>query len=135
MNEFSELGLISCGGFGIVSKVMHKNFKKIYAIKRIALNKEESEKTFKELKLMKGLKSRFVVEYINSWIEEKTSEFIPQSSSDISYSHPILDPKKTVLLHIQMEFCCQTLNEMMKQLSKELMENNSEMMKTLCYYI
>ncbi len=32
-----------------------------------------------------------------------------------------------------MEFCCQTLNGMIKHLSNELMENNSEMMKTLCY--
>jgi serine/threonine protein kinase len=34
-----------------------------------------------------------------------------------------------------MEFCCETLNELIKHLSNELMENNSEMMKTLCYYI
>jgi serine/threonine protein kinase len=57
-SKFSEQCLISCGGFGIVSKVMHKNSKKIYAIKRIALNEEESESTFKELK------SCYVVDYI-----------------------------------------------------------------------
>jgi hypothetical protein len=134
-NEFSEQNLISCGGFGIVSKVVHKNSGKIYAIKTIALNNEELEKAFKELKLMKKLKSRFVVDYIDSWIEEKTSEFKPQSSSDISYSHPIFDPNKTVLLHIQMECCCESLNEVIKQLSNELMGNNSEIMKTLCYFI
>jgi len=105
-NEFSEQSLISCGGFGIVSKVMNKNSKKIYAIKRIALNKEESEKAFKELNLMKKLKSLFVVEYIDSWIEENSIEFSAQFSSDISCSHRILDPKNTVLLNIQMEFRC-----------------------------
>jgi hypothetical protein len=135
VNEFSEPNLISCGGFGIVSKVMHKNSGKIYAIKTIALNNEELKKAFKKLKLMKELKSLFVVDHIDSWIEEKTSEFKPQSSSDISCSHPIFNPKNNVLLHIQMEFCCETLNEVMKQLSNELVENNSEMMKTLCYYI
>ncbi len=129
---------ISCGGFGIVSKVMHKKSDKIYTIKRIALNKEEFEKAFKDLKLMKGLKSGFVIEHIDSWIEEnalKFEDFNNTSASDISSSHPIFDPKNTVLLHIQMEFCCQTLNEVIKQLSNELIENNSEMMKTLCYYI
>jgi serine/threonine protein kinase len=89
---------------------------------------------------MKKLKSRFVVDYIDSWIElkkieENTFEFKPQSSSDISYSHPIFDPNKTVLLHIQMEFCCQTLNKVMEQLSNKMKENDSQMMKTLCYYI
>jgi serine/threonine protein kinase len=125
VNEFSEQSLISCGGFGIVSKVMHKNSRKFYAIKRIALNKLESENAFKELKLMKKLKSRYVLEYINSWIEENTSELKPQSSSKTSSSHPKFDPKNTVLLHIQMEFCCETLNEVIKHLSNELIENNS----------
>jgi serine/threonine protein kinase len=129
---------IAYGGFGIVSKVIHKKSDKIYTIKRIALNKEELEKAFKDLKLMKGLKSGFVIEHIDSWIEEnalKFEDFNNTSASDISSSHPIFDPKNTVLLHIQMEFCCETLNEVIKQLSNELIENNSEMMKTLCYYI
>jgi alpha-tubulin suppressor-like RCC1 family protein len=135
VNEFSEQHLIPCGGFGIFSKVMHKISKKIYAIKRIALNKEELEKAFKELNLMKRLKSNYVVEYFDSWIEENTFEFQTRFSSKTSSSHLILDPKNTVLLHIQMEFCCETLNEVIKQLSNELQENASKTMKTLCYYI
>jgi serine/threonine protein kinase len=131
--------LISSGGFGIVSKVMHKNSKKNYAIKRIALNEEESEKAFKELNLMKKLKSRFVIEHIDSWIEKNTLKFEEysetNSSSKISSSHSVFDPRKPILLHIQMEFCSQTLNEVMKQLSNEMKESDSQMMKTLCYYI
>jgi hypothetical protein len=136
-NEFSEQSLISCGGFGIVSKVKHKNSGKLYAIKRIALNKEELNKAFKELKLMKGLKSRFVVDYIDSWVEKKTLKFeeYSETNSSISLSHPVFDPRKPILLHIQMEFCCQTLNEVMKHFSDELKENDSQNIKTLCYYI
>ncbi len=130
---------ISFGGFGLVSKVMHKNSGKIYVIKRIALNKAELEKAFKELKLMKGLNRGFIIEHIDSWIEEnflKIEDFMEfHSISGISSSHPKFDPKNTVLLHIQMEFCCETLNDMIKHLSNELMENNSEMIKILCYYI
>ncbi len=70
MNEFSEQSLISFGSFGFVSKVIHKYSKKIYAIKRIVLNKEESEKAFTELNLMKKLKSCYVVEHIDSWTEK-----------------------------------------------------------------
>jgi tRNA A-37 threonylcarbamoyl transferase component Bud32 len=139
VNEFSEQSLISCGNYGIVYKVMNKNFKKIYAIKKIPLNKREYEKFYKELNLMKKLKSRYVVKHIDSWIEENHMKFEDfkksYSSSGVSYSHPIFDPKKTVLLHIQMEFCCETLNEVMKYLSNEKMKNNSEMMKILCYFI
>jgi alpha-tubulin suppressor-like RCC1 family protein len=134
-NEFSELSLISSGGYGIVCKVMHKNSKKIYAIKKIALNKEESEKAFKELNLMKGLKSRFVVEYIDSWIEENSVEFIAKFSSDISSSHSIRDPNKTVLLHIQMEFCCKTLKEVIEDSLTELRKNGQQIIKSLCYFI
>ncbi len=56
-------------------------------------------------------------------------------ASDISSSHAIFDSKKTDLLHIQMEFCSQSLNEMMKYLSNQLKVNDSQIMKTLCYYI
>jgi alpha-tubulin suppressor-like RCC1 family protein len=116
-SDFKELELIGSGSFGTVSKVMHKNSKKNYAIKRIFLNEEESEKAFKELDLMKGLKSRFVVEYFDSWCEKRTS-----------LSRPIS-------LHIQMEFCRQTLNEVIIELSNKMKENDEQYMKTLCFYV
>jgi serine/threonine protein kinase len=99
------------------------------------LNKEESEKAFKELNLMKGLKSRFVVEYIDSWIAENSAQFIAKLSSDISSSHSIRDPNKTVLLLIQMEFCCKTLKEVIEYLLTELRENGQQIIKSLCYFI
>jgi translation initiation factor 2-alpha kinase 4 len=135
VNEFSEQSLISCGGFGVVSKVMHKNSEKVYAIKKIALKDEELEKAFREFKLMKKLKSRFVVEHIDSWIEEKSTQFTGQLPSNISFSHQIRDPYRTVLLHIQMEFCCETLNEVIKQLSNELTENNTKFSLFVNYFI
>jgi alpha-tubulin suppressor-like RCC1 family protein/tRNA A-37 threonylcarbamoyl transferase component Bud32 len=139
VNEFSEQSLISCGSFGIVSKVMHKNSKKIYAIKRIALNEAESEKAFKELNLMKKLKSHFVVECIDSWIEENTMKFedfkATHSASNIRSSHPIFESRKTVILNIQMEFCCKTLKEVIEYLFNELRENAQQMNKSLCYFI
>ncbi len=138
VNEFFEQSLISCGGYGIVSKVMHKNSKKIYAIKKIALNEEELKKAFKELNIMNKLKSRYVVECIDFWIEENTSseDFMKtHSTSSISSSHRILDPKNTVLLNIQMEFCCKTLKEIIEYLLNELPENAQQMNKSLCYFI
>ncbi len=75
VNEFSKQNLIYFGSFGFVSKVVNKNSRKIYAIKKIALNKVEFEKAFKELNLMEKLKSRFVIEHIDSWIEKNTLNF------------------------------------------------------------
>jgi serine/threonine protein kinase len=119
---------------------MHKNCSKlfIYAIKKIPSNRTECEKLYKELNLMKKLKSRYVVEHIDSWIDENSSFKVlmkTYSSTGISSSHPIFDLKNTVLLHIQMEFCCQTLNEVIKHLFNEMIENDSQNMKTLSYYI
>jgi serine/threonine protein kinase len=84
---------------------------------------------------MKGLESPYVVKHIDSWIEENSVEFKARLSSNISFSHRIRDPENTVLLHIQMEFCCQTLNEVIKQLSNKMKENDSQNMKNLCYFI
>jgi serine/threonine protein kinase len=118
---------------------LQNNSKKINAVKRIALNEDKSEKTFKELKLMKELKSCYAVDYIDSWIEEnamKLEDFkATHSASDISLSHRVFDLRKPILLHIQMEFCSQTLSEVMKYLSNDFLENDSKIMKTLCYFI
>jgi serine/threonine protein kinase len=97
VNEFSEQSLISCGGYGIVYKVMNKNCSELYAIKKIPLYRTECEKFYKELNLMKKLKSRYVVEHIDSWNEEnymKIEDFEKSYSSGKSYSHSIFDPKK-----------------------------------------
>jgi serine/threonine protein kinase len=140
LNEFSEQNLISFGSFGFVSKVMNNNSKKIYAIKRITLNEKESEKVFKELNLLKKLKSRFVIEHIDSWIEKITLNFEEYSETDSSSNislelHPVFDSRRPILLHIQMEFCSQTLKEVMKYLSKLFLENGSKITKYFCYFI
>jgi hypothetical protein len=79
---------------------------------------------------MTKLKSRYVVEHIDSWIEKNTLKYEEysgtNSSSKISLSHRVFHPRNPILLHIQMEFCSQTLKEVMKYLSKLLLENDSK---------
>ncbi len=138
-NEFSEQNLISFGSFGFVSKVVNKNSRKLYAIKRIALSKGELEKAFKELNLMNELKSCYVVEHIDSWIEKNNLKYEKYSGTDSSSKslelHPVFDLRKPILLHIQMELCSQTLTEVIKYLSKLFSENNSKITKTWSYFI
>jgi hypothetical protein len=87
------------------------------------------------LNLMKGLKSRYVVEHVDSWIEKNTLKFVEYSktnSSKISSSHRVFDTRKPILLHIQMEFCSQTLTEVMKYLSKLLLKNGAKIKINPC---
>ncbi len=58
------------------------------------------------------------------------------SSSNISLElHPVFDTRKPILLHIQMEFCCQTLIEVTKYFLRNHLISNSKIMKTLYYFI
>jgi serine/threonine protein kinase len=117
--EFDEKALLSSNGsFGIVFKALNRKDSKIYAIKKIALSDEELEKVFRELIMMKKLKSYYVVRYINSWIENNyylKREFENEIIKIIGNGKPILkrliNPKNTILLHIQMEYCYKTLRE------------------------
>jgi serine/threonine protein kinase len=67
--EFEEKGLIGCGGFGIVYKSIKRVDGKVCAIKYIALNENEINSVNKELGIISQLKSNFVVEFINFWVQ------------------------------------------------------------------
>ncbi len=135
--EFDEKDLIGCGNFGIVYKSIDKIDKKVYAIKKIALNDQEIESVSKELKIISELKSDFVVEFINAWVEKNYIKpvkkgFLNKSNfsvEDISYSHRVFDQKRPQLLHIQMEFCFKTLKDL---INAELKQKS---MNSVVYYI
>ncbi len=132
MNEFVEQRLIFSRSFCFVRKIKHKNSGKIFAIKKLLLNGDEYKKALIELNLLKKLKSRYVVELVDSWIEDFSES---QTFSGVISSHPIFKPRNTLLLHIQMEYCFQNLNDVIKHLSNEMKENDSKVTTTMCYYI
>ncbi len=68
--EFEEKGLIECGSFGIVYKSIKRIDGKVFAIKKVALNENEINSVTKELNIISQLKSNFVVEFINCWVEK-----------------------------------------------------------------
>ena len=85
--------LIGHGGFGKVYKVY---FQKHYAIKKILINEETKNDLDKnsELKIMRQLKSNFVVNLYDYWTKiENNLKF----------------------LYIQMEFCNQTLKDIIEE--------------------
>jgi hypothetical protein len=127
-NDFFEHIIISCGSFGVVSKVSDKINGYDYAIKKIALNVSEIESVSRELQIMRRLQSRYVVEYTTSWIEDNyyvKEDFRNKSSQIIHYGHRVFDKEKTFLLHIQMELCVNTLEAIMIQIKNELNPKNS----------
>ncbi len=86
-------------------------------IKKIALNYRKIGSVSEELKINSRLKSDFVVKFLSSWIENnnynKNKDCINSGSKEnTSYSHSVLDTNRTLLLHIQMEFCSKTLKEL-----------------------
>jgi hypothetical protein len=107
--EFDERELKSDeGSFGVVFKAMNRKDSKIYAIKKIAISYGQSEKVFRELQVMKKLKSDYVVRYIDSWVEYN---YDLQTDSETETSEANRKEKTNILLHIQMEYCLTTLRE------------------------
>jgi serine/threonine protein kinase len=133
MKNFQQICFISCGGFGAVYKVKDISCEKIYAIKQIALKSDEIKNTFRELKVMLKSNSVYVVKYITSWIEDnyyKKENFDFLNTEDISSTHNIFDPKRNVLLHIQMEYCYRTLRDVINE-----MNSCEEIRQFISYYI
>jgi alpha-tubulin suppressor-like RCC1 family protein/serine/threonine protein kinase len=132
--EFEEQVLIGCGSYSIVCKAINKIDRSYYAIKKVALNEEELKTVFKELELLSKCESDFVVKYITSWVENNyilsdSANDRNSSNKTISWSHRILDPKRDMLLHIQMEFCSKTLEDVISLL------NNFETLSVINFYI
>lgn len=71
-NEFDILKILGKGGFGHVWKVKNKLDSRIYALKRIPLNRSNkllNRKIKREVKLLSRLNHENIVRYYNSWIE------------------------------------------------------------------
>jgi alpha-tubulin suppressor-like RCC1 family protein len=137
-NKFDEFGVISFGGFGIVSKAIEKNKNDMNAIKKIALNDNNYDSLMNEFRIMTNLKSDYIVEVKSAWIED--NYFIDEGFEKYKYlkikkSHPIFNPENPKLLHIQMELCYKTLRDIIKQLNTELNQKPFEIMTSMGYYI
>jgi hypothetical protein len=102
--EFDKREKIDEGSFGVVFKAMNRKDSKEYAIKKIAISFGESNKIFRELQVMKELKSDYFVRHIDSWVEYNY-ELQRDSEIEISLSN------SSILLHIQMECCLTTLEK------------------------
>ncbi len=139
-DEFEESKLISTGSFGIVCKAMDRNNKIFYAIKKIPIKKNEIKLIRRELQIMTKLKSNFIVEYKSTWIEKNYIDFKNfenncNTNKNITSDHQIFHPNNTHLLHIQMELCLKTLNEVIAQLNLELNSKELINFQQINYYI
>ncbi|CAG2110440.1 unnamed protein product, partial [Medioppia subpectinata] len=111
--QFIEMSAIGSGGFGTVFKVKHRLDDKIYAVKRVQFgdfSEEKKQKIMKEVKILSKLDSDFVVKYYNSWSEGKH-------------------------VFIHMEYCCQTLGDVIKDKAIVFGRQSSEAMNFYEYFI
>jgi RCC1 and BTB domain-containing protein len=139
LQNFDEFEIISCGSSGIVSKAKNKLADEICAIKKIAIDNDKfTDYVMRELQIMSQLKSDFVVNLKSAWVEPN---YLSEKGYDINKhskvykEHPVFDKNNKFLLHIQMELCGATLEEMITWMKKDLNDNQSEIISPLGYHI
>jgi serine/threonine protein kinase len=120
--DFYDLNLISCGSYGSVYKVKHKQSHKLFAIKKVPIDENSKEKVLKEIEFLSKLESEYIVEHESHWIEDNYVEDYNESVNSL-------------LLHIQMELCSMTLSEVIEKLNQDLNRNINQMMTSLGYFI
>ena len=138
--KFTEIKIISSGNYGIVCEARNKRNDELFAIKKIPINESLLERVRKEIQIHKKLTNyKFVVKLESEWIEENYIDLTHYKRevklNTLSSSHCVFNPNNKYLLHIQMELCSKTLNEVMQILNKELNQKSNEVMCPLGYYI
>ena len=73
-NEFIELNLLGQGAAGSVWKVRNKLDRRIYAVKKIAIDDALFRKIRREVTTISGLAHKYIVRYYSSWIEDGGAE-------------------------------------------------------------
>ncbi|KAJ7121645.1 hypothetical protein C8R44DRAFT_622641 [Mycena epipterygia] len=81
--DWEELEMLGKGAFGSVVKARNKIDSRIYAVKKIRLNRIQSDtKIFREVNALSRLSHRFIVRYFTTWVE--TAEAASAAVSDDS---------------------------------------------------
>ncbi|CAG2117256.1 unnamed protein product [Medioppia subpectinata] len=112
IDEFNELNLLGRGEFGTVYKVVNKLDGEVKAIKIVhlqAISDEHRHQVLKEIKSLAKVRSRYVVQYHNSWLD-------------------------TNRLYIQMEYCPQSLRLVLADKALAFGRQSAEPMNPLEYY-
>jgi serine/threonine protein kinase len=108
--NFNELEIIGSGASSIVCEAMSKHDNKLFAIKRIPADWRQMKEIFKEINFMKEIDNKFVVDFIDAWIEDNYLAKLERNSTKISLGHSVFDPYKPYLAHIQMQLCFKDLD-------------------------
>jgi serine/threonine protein kinase len=136
--EFEEMNLIAFGTNGIVFKAKNRKSCDLFAVKKIPFNEQFRDLVTKEIEILPNLKSPLVVKLESVWIEDnylKIDDYKTDKYTESIGKPEIFEPNKSLLLHIQMEFCLMTLRDVMNKLNNELNQYRSEVMTPLGYYI
>jgi hypothetical protein len=124
--NYIEIEKFGEGSYGCVYKVKNKN-NAMYAIKKLKFQTDCKNEFLKEFQISCGLKkldANYCVEFYNAWFEEENI---------INNQHDKL--KSELILHIVMELCDMTLEDIIDQFKSDpnLLEN--ENLTEIGYYI
>ncbi len=107
-NLFSELEEIVKDSFGTVFKVKSKRNNCIYAVKRMISQEDNEEVIIKEFEifsLVKKLDNKYVVRFIDAWLEDY---------------YPNGDGKNRLSMFISMEYCETNLKDLISEINKNV---------------
>uniref|UniRef100_A0A6J0UCL9 Interferon-induced, double-stranded RNA-activated protein kinase isoform X1 n=1 Tax=Pogona vitticeps TaxID=103695 RepID=A0A6J0UCL9_9SAUR len=124
LEDFHDIEKLGCGGYGNVFKARHIIDDKIYAIKRVRLTAEKTEKIKKEAQALVRLLHENIVQYFDSWIGRDMFSF------DDSMSNDSCQQAKFYCLFIRMDYCEKgTLANWIRQERRKASSNDEVLMK------
>jgi hypothetical protein len=124
-HEFTELSQINSGYISKVYKSISKQNSEVFAIKKIPIEEDSAKTMLKDLSIIKNLNNQRVISYKSFWIEanyllENESHSNNFQSRKSRRSDRRSNVNLPLLIHIQMEFCYSSLEQMVKVINDEL---------------
>jgi hypothetical protein len=126
--DFIEIEDLGVGGFGVVVKARNKIDQRYYAVKKIYFthhDEKEEKNILREVNLLSRLHHANIVRYYNAWREEnnetlddidaRDDDYLDdddEESRQVTMSNREKEPKYNRVLYIQMEYCQETLKDM-----------------------
>jgi serine/threonine protein kinase len=139
-NNFDEMNFLGEGNFSLVFKAKNKKENKLFAIKKVPLNKDFNLNKIPNVELISNLRDEFVVKYYQLWTEnnyvlqdEMKNTYLQNYSLKIS--HPIFKTDNKLLLHIKMEFCMHSLKEVIELINLDLGQDEDNFLTNIGYFI
>jgi serine/threonine protein kinase len=142
--EFEELSKIGSSNMTKVYKCTFKHNSEVFAIKKIPIDKVSAKIMLKDLEIIKRLNSESLTSIKSYWVEanylldsqsELKDKTFSRKSGRFSRRSVSANPYSPSLIHIQMELCYSSLEQMTKVINDELNQKIVNNITTVGFYV